>query len=68
VHFHCSESNLKSRDSVVGIVTGYWVDDRGVAVRVLVGSRIFTSPCCSDWLWGPPSLLCDGYGFFFSRG
>jgi hypothetical protein len=30
-----------SRDSVVGIVTGYGLDDRGVGVGVPVGSRIF---------------------------
>jgi hypothetical protein len=33
-----------SRDSVVGIATAYRLDDRGVEVRVPVGSRIFTSP------------------------
>jgi hypothetical protein len=33
------------RGSVVGIVTGYGLDDREVGVRVPVGSRIFsTSP------------------------
>jgi hypothetical protein len=32
-----------SRDSVVGIATSYWLDDRGVVVRVPVGSRIFSS-------------------------
>jgi hypothetical protein len=30
-----------SQDSVVGIATGYGLDDRGVRVRVPVGSRIF---------------------------
>jgi hypothetical protein len=35
---------LRSRDSVVSIATGYELDDRGVGVRVPVGSRIFTSP------------------------
>jgi hypothetical protein len=32
-----------SRDSVVGIATGYGLDDRGVGVRVPVGSRIFST-------------------------
>jgi hypothetical protein len=32
-------------------VTGYWLDDRGVGVRVLVRSRIYSSPCRPDWLW-----------------
>jgi hypothetical protein len=31
-----------SRDSPVGIATGYGLDDRGVGVRVPVGSRIFS--------------------------
>jgi hypothetical protein len=39
-----------SRDSVVGIATGYWLDDRGVGVQVPMGSRIFTSPCRPDRL------------------
>jgi hypothetical protein len=30
-----------SRNSAVGIVTGYGLDDQGVGVRVLVGSKIF---------------------------
>jgi hypothetical protein len=33
-----------SRDSIVGIVTGYRLDDLGFGVQVLVGSRIFSSP------------------------
>jgi hypothetical protein len=35
-----------SRDSVVGIATGYWVDDRGVGVRVTVGQDFFFSTSC----------------------
>jgi hypothetical protein len=34
-------SVCRSQDSVVGIATGYELDDRGVAVRVPVVSRIF---------------------------
>jgi hypothetical protein len=41
--------------------TGYGLDDRGVEVRVPVGSRIFSSPSRPDWLWGPPTLLSNGY-------
>jgi hypothetical protein len=31
------------RDSLVGITTGYGLDDRGVGVRVPVGSRMFST-------------------------
>jgi hypothetical protein len=39
----------------------YGLEDRGVGVRVPVGSRIFSTPHCPDWPWGPPSLLANGY-------
>jgi hypothetical protein len=42
------------------IIIGYWLDDRGVRIRVPVASRIFTSPCHPDRLWGPPNLLSKG--------
>jgi hypothetical protein len=35
---------MTSRDSVLGIATGYELDDRGVGVRDPVGSRISSSP------------------------
>jgi hypothetical protein len=50
-----SISTAPSRDSAVGIATGYRLDDWEVEVPVLVGSGIFTSPCC------PPNLLYNGY-------
>jgi hypothetical protein len=34
----------RSRDSTVGIATGYELDNRGVGVQDLVGSRTFSSP------------------------
>jgi hypothetical protein len=48
--------------SIVGIEIGYGLDDRGVGVRVPLGSRIFSSPRRPDRLWDPPSLLSNGYG------
>jgi hypothetical protein len=58
----------RSRDSSVGIATGYGLDDRGVGVRDPVESRIFSSPSRPDRLWGPPNLLSNGYCVLFPRG
>jgi hypothetical protein len=59
---------MRSRDTVVGIATGYWLDDRGVGVRVPIGSRI-TSSRRPDRLWCPPSLLSNGYrGALYTGG
>jgi hypothetical protein len=57
-----------SRDSVVGIATSYGQDDRGVGVRVPVGSRIFCSPHRPDRLWTSPNFLFNGYRGLFRRG
>jgi hypothetical protein len=58
----------RSRDSVVGIATGYRLDDRGVGVPVIVGSRIFSSPRPPGMLWRPLNLLSIGYRGFFPGG
>jgi hypothetical protein len=42
-HFRLAFITNRSRDSSVGVATGYGLDDRGVGVRVPVGSRIFHS-------------------------
>jgi hypothetical protein len=57
-----------SRDSVACIATGYGLDDRGIAVRVPVGSRILSSPRRPERLWGPPFLLYNEYRELFPRG
>jgi hypothetical protein len=59
---------IGSRDSAVGMATGYGLDDRGVGVRVPVGSRIFSSLYRPDRFWCPPSLLCNGYRGLFPWG
>jgi hypothetical protein len=43
--------------SSIGIATDYGLGDRGARLRAAVGSRIATSACCVDWLWGPPGAL-----------
>jgi hypothetical protein len=53
---------------VVGLATGYGLEDQGVGVRVPVWARIFTSPCRPDGLWGPPNLLSNGYWGALSPG
>jgi hypothetical protein len=50
-----------SQGSVVGITTGYGLDDQGVGVRVSVGSRLLTYPYYPDRLWDPPNLLSNEY-------
>jgi hypothetical protein len=59
---------LMSRDNIVGKATSYGLDDRGVGVRVPVGSVIFFSPCHPGRLWGPPNRLPSGYRGLFPRG
>jgi hypothetical protein len=51
----------RSRDSAVGITTGYGLDDRGVGVWVPVGSRIFSSANRPGRHWGPLNLISNGY-------
>jgi hypothetical protein len=58
---------MGSRDNVVGIATGYGLDDGVVGVRIPVGSRIFSSPLRQDQLWGPSSLLSNGYRGIFPQ-
>jgi hypothetical protein len=51
---------VKSRDSIVSITTGCGLDDQGIGVQVLMGAKMFASPCRPNWLWGPPNLLSNG--------
>jgi hypothetical protein len=57
-------SKIESRDSAVGIATGYGLDDREVGVRVPVGSRIFASPRRPDRLFHSTSYPMATGGLF----
>jgi hypothetical protein len=63
-HWMCIWKNYRSRDSVVGIATGYGLDDQGVGVRVPEGSIILIFARRPDRLWGLP----NGYRGLFTRG
>jgi hypothetical protein len=44
------------------IVSDYGLDDRAIGVRSPAGEKDFSIyPLCPDRLWGPPSLLSNGY-------
>jgi hypothetical protein len=62
--YYCFSAGYKlisSLDSAVGTATHYRIDVRGAEVRVPEESRISSSPQCPDRLWGPSSLISNGY-------
>jgi hypothetical protein len=58
----------RSRVSSGSIVSDYGLDDRAIGVRSPAGAKDFSSSLCPDPLWGPPSLLYNGYRGSFPRG
>jgi hypothetical protein len=60
---------LSSYVSSGSIVSDYGLDDRAIGVRSPAGAEhFFLYPLCPDRLWGPPSLLYNGYRGSFPRG
>jgi hypothetical protein len=57
-----------SRESTVAIATGYELDDRGVEVRVPVGSRMFSSPRRADGSGVHPTSCLMGIRGSFPGG
>jgi hypothetical protein len=68
LYFQKPQTSLKNRGISVGLATGYGLEDRGVGLRVPVGSRIFTFPYRPKRLWGPPNLISNGDPRLFPRG
>jgi hypothetical protein len=58
---------ILSRDRAVGIATSYWLDDRGIGVRVPVGVKNFQFSMSFRRLWDPPNLS-NGYCGLFPSG
>jgi hypothetical protein len=56
---------VRSRDSSVGIATGYRLDDPG---SIPDSARFIPYLQRPDRLWGPPSLLYNGYLWLFPPG
>jgi hypothetical protein len=50
---------LREPGSSVSIVSGYGLGDRAIEVRSPAEAKGFF--LCPDRLWGPPSLLYNGY-------
>jgi hypothetical protein len=63
---YCPPDVLRSRVSSGGIVSDYGLDDRGSIPGRVKGFILY--PLCPDRLWGPPSLLYNGYRGSFPRG
>jgi hypothetical protein len=67
VRFPMRSLDFLIRGSVVSMTTDYRLGYRRVGVRVPLGSRIFSSTLRPNRLWGPPSLLYNGYRGLFPR-
>jgi hypothetical protein len=59
---------FRSRVSSGSIVSDYGLDDGAIVIRSQAGAKDFSSSLCPDRLWGPPSVLYNGYRWSFPRG
>jgi hypothetical protein len=63
IMFHSCEPG-----SSVSIVSGHGLDDQTIDFRSPAEAKgFFLYPLCPDQLWGPPSLLYNGYRGSFPR-
>jgi hypothetical protein len=60
--------DLNNTDSLVGIATGYGLEDRGVVVRVPVGPKIFFLHVVQTGSGVHPTFYPRGTRELFSRG
>jgi hypothetical protein len=72
-HTHTPNMNssillIREPGGLVSIVSGYGLDDRAIEVRSPAGASDFSSNLCPDRLWGPLSLLYNGYRGVLSPG
>jgi hypothetical protein len=72
--YECNKHSLNTRivkDSIniqYSITNGYGLEDRMIGVRFPAGFGIFLFDIMSKPLWGPASLLSDGYQGLFPWG
>jgi hypothetical protein len=60
---------IESQVSSGSTVSDYGLDDRAIGVRSpAVAEDFFLYLLCPDRLWGPPSLLYNGYQGSFPQG
>jgi hypothetical protein len=60
--------HTKSWDSVLGIATGYGLDDQGFGVRVPVGQEFSLLHVVQTGSGDPPNLLSNGYRLVKRQG